>query len=140
MKASRELLETELGEYEAAVRGLKSFIKELKVKTAEHGTDRELFEADLIEAEHNIKYYEDTMAHLTDELGKPGKPERSQTGADTILPRTTKQCLGSLIFSSVSFVAGLILGSRLKSLCGTQASQEKKASVGDEQAAGWKVS
>lgn len=126
MKANRELLESQLGEYESQLRGLKSFVKELKDKTAEHGTDKEHFEQDLIEAEHNIKYYEDAIARLKDEIGKPAKSERPQSGADTILPRTVKQGLGSLVFSAISFVAGAILGSRLKSRTGAQNTLDKK--------------
>lgn len=126
MRNNRELLETELGEYESQLKGLKSFVKELKAKTAEHGTDSEHFELDLHEAEHNIEYYEDAIARLKEEIGKPAKAERQQTGADTILPRTTKQCLGSLVFSSISFVAGAIIASKLMSRTSAQASQEKK--------------
>lgn len=126
MKASRETLENQLEEYKAKLNGLKSFIKELKDKTTEHGTEKHHFEEDLIEAEHNIKFYEDAIAHIKNEIGEAGKEERSQTGADTILPRTVKQGIGFFVFSAVGFVTGALLGSKLKSRSGGQDQPEKK--------------
>ena len=125
MKASRALLEAELMQYESQLKGLKSFVKELKARTAEHGTEREHFEADLIEAEHNIKYYEDAIGRIKGEIGKSPKSERPK-GADTILPRTARQGIGSFVFSSVSFVAGAILGSKLKSRSDNEGKREQR--------------
>lgn len=126
MKDDREMLEDQLSQYESRLRGLKSFVKELQARTAEHGTDGEHFEMDLLEAEHNIKYYEEAIAHLKGETGKPAKSERPQSEPDTILPRTAKQCISSFVFSSVSFVAGAILGSKLKSRSDSQQTQGDK--------------
>ena len=129
MKANRELLEAQLAQCKSQVKGLKSFVKELQDKTTEHGTDRDMFEMDLIEAEHNIKYYEEAMTHIKAEINridKSAKSKRSQTGTDTVLPRTAKQCIGSFVFSSVSFVAGAILASKLKSRSESQRQPEKK--------------
>jgi len=64
MSADNEMLEKQLKEYEEQLGGLNSYVKELKDKTAEHGTQREHFEIDLMEAEHNIKYYEEEMARV----------------------------------------------------------------------------
>jgi len=126
MKANREMLEAQLMEYESQVKGLKSFVKELTARTAEHNTDREHFEMDLIEAENNIKYYEGAIGHIKDEIGKAATSKSTPPAADTILPRTVKQGIGSFVFSSVSFVAGAILGSRLKSRSASQDEQKKK--------------
>lgn len=127
MKDRREMLEAQLLQYESQVKGLKSFIKELKARTDEHGTDKEHFEADLIEAENNVKYYEDAMALLKEEIKGVAKRKPSQSGTDTILPRTKKQGIGSFVFSSVGFVVGAILGSKLKSRSDNQDKQEKKS-------------
>ncbi|HEX8459079.1 MAG TPA: DUF1508 domain-containing protein [Pyrinomonadaceae bacterium] len=64
MSDNRATLETQLEKYEAQLRGLKCYIKELNDKTAKHGTEREQFEDDLREAEHNVKYYEDEITGL----------------------------------------------------------------------------
>ena len=70
MQPDHDTLEAQLKEYEEELRGLNSYVKELACMTAEHGTDREHYEVDLIEAEHNIKYYEDEIARIKDELEK----------------------------------------------------------------------
>lgn len=64
MKANQEMLEEQLKNYEGQLKGLNSYIKEINDKTAEHGTAREHFEGDLIEAEHNVKYYEDAITRI----------------------------------------------------------------------------
>ena len=64
MKADNEMFKVKLKNYEEQLRGLNSYIKELKDRTAEHGTQKELYEEDLLEAEHNVKYYEDELAHI----------------------------------------------------------------------------
>jgi hypothetical protein len=115
MKASREMLEGQLQRYEEQLKGVNSFLKELKTMTAKHGTAAEQFEEDLIEAQNNAKYYEGRIAAVRNEIGNSAKAGGPQRGTDTILPKTKKQGIGSLIFSSISFVAGALLGSRLKS-------------------------
>jgi hypothetical protein len=114
MKAGSELLEAQLKRYEAELKGLQSYVKELKDTTARLGTDKEQFEQDLIEAENNIKYYEGEVAQLKKEVSRYDKPQRMQAAPDTVLPRTVKQGIGSFVFSSVSFVAGALLGSKMK--------------------------
>ncbi|HYH87494.1 MAG TPA: DUF1508 domain-containing protein [Pyrinomonadaceae bacterium] len=57
MKTKHEMLEDKL-------KGLNAYIKELKDKAAKHGTQSEHYEEDLMEAEHNLKYYEGEMARL----------------------------------------------------------------------------
>ncbi|HEY9282417.1 MAG TPA: hypothetical protein VIP46_03090 [Pyrinomonadaceae bacterium] len=54
MRHDRDTLEAQLQEYEEQLRSLNSYVRELKAKTAEHGTAGEHFESDLSEAEHNI--------------------------------------------------------------------------------------
>jgi uncharacterized protein len=70
MKANHEMLEELSKDYEGQLRGLKSYVKELKDKTAEHGTQREHFEEDLMEAEHNIKHYEAEIARIRELIEK----------------------------------------------------------------------
>jgi uncharacterized protein YegP (UPF0339 family) len=73
MKADHEMLEGHLRDYEGQLRSLTSYVKELKDKTAEHGTDKEHFEGDMTEAEHNIKYYEGEIARIRELIGnEPG--------------------------------------------------------------------
>lgn len=112
MKANREMLEDQLDRYQRQLSGLKSFMKELKAMTDRHGTEKEHFHEDLIEAEHNIKFYEGEIARLKKEIDKSPS---GQGGKDSILPRTAKQGIGSAILSSISFLAGAVLGSKLKS-------------------------
>jgi len=131
LKASSETLKHQLARYEAQLRGLKSFIKELNDRTTEHGTAREHFEMDLLEAENNVRYYEDAIAHLKAEIKNSPKAEGSQTVADTILPRTVKQGIGFFVLSSVSFIAGAILGSSLKPQSEEQHRLEKKGEPGE---------
>jgi uncharacterized protein len=69
MKAKHEMLEGKLKNYEGQLGGLNSFIKELKARVTEHGTQSEHYEEDLMEAEHNIKYYEGELARIR-ELGE----------------------------------------------------------------------
>ena len=113
MKAKRDVLEDQLQEYEQQVRELKSYIKELKDQAARHGTEKSQYEMDLIEAEHNIKYYEGEIARIMKELGGARGGGRPQAG--TILPRTARQGIGSFVFSSIGFIAGAVLGSKMKS-------------------------
>jgi len=70
MKADHEMLEAHLKDYEGQLRSLTSYVKELKGKAAEHGTEKEHFEGDLTEAEHNIKYYEGEIARIKELMGK----------------------------------------------------------------------
>lgn len=70
MKADQRSIEEQLQDYEGQLRGLTSYVKELKDKIAEHGTEQEHFEADLIEAEHNIKYYEGVIAQTRELIEK----------------------------------------------------------------------
>ena len=115
MKASHESLEGLLEKYEEQLEGLNSYIKELTTITAKLGTPAEQFKDDLIEAENNAKFYEGKIAVIKKEGGWSVKAGPSQPGADTILPHTAKRGIGSIIFSSISFVAGALLGSRLRS-------------------------
>ncbi len=70
MKVDQEKLEEKLKGYEAQLREVNSYIKELKDKTAEHGTEKEHFEGDLMEAEHNIKYCEGEIALIKELIEK----------------------------------------------------------------------
>jgi septal ring factor EnvC (AmiA/AmiB activator) len=114
MKPSRELLRAQLERYETELKGFKSYLKELNDMTARHSTDRAHFEEDLIEAENNVKYYEGEVAEIKKEIGDYDKSSSRQGAPDSVLPRTVKQGIGSFVLSSVSFVAGALLGSKMK--------------------------
>jgi hypothetical protein len=128
MKPGHELLGDQLEKYEQQLGGLNSYVRELKAKASEHGTAAEQYDADLLEAEHNIEYYKAEIARVKGEMGNPpgaGGGLRTGTnppraGSDSILPRTAKQGAGSFIVSAVSFVAGALVGSKLKSRKGGQ--------------------
>lgn len=115
MKPSRGMLEGQLAEYEEQLRSLRSYIKELKDRTAEHGTSEEHFGADLMEAEHNVQYYESEVARIRGEMSATPKAERAPSGAYGMLPSTTRQGIGSLILTAIGFIAGALIGSRLNS-------------------------
>jgi len=106
MKAKRDVLEDQLQEYEQQVIQLKSYIRELTDQAASHGTEKSEYEMDVIEAEHNVKFYEGEIARIRKELG-------GRRG--TLLPRTARQGIGFFAFTAVGFVAGVFLGSQLKS-------------------------
>lgn len=70
MNANREMFEDQLESYEAQLRSLNSYIKELNDKTAKHDTEKAHFEQDLMEAEHNVKYYEGEIARIRELIEK----------------------------------------------------------------------
>ena len=70
MRPDHESLEDQLTNYEGQLKGLNSYVKELKDRTAEHGTAEEHYESDLSEAEHNIKFYEGEIARVKGELAQ----------------------------------------------------------------------
>ena len=110
MKAKRDVLEDQLQEYEQQVRELNSFIRELTDQVARHGTGKSEYEMDVIEAEHNVKFYEAEIARIRKELdGMRGGRHHS----GTILPRTARQGVGSFVFTAIGFVTGVFLGSQL---------------------------
>ncbi len=113
MKPDRATLERLLHTNEQKLSGLSSYLKELNAVTAKHGTEKEHFHEDLTEAEHNITYYEAEIARLKHELGKLPKTGPTQPGGDSLLPKTPKQGISSLIFSSIGFIAGAIFGSKV---------------------------
>jgi hypothetical protein len=116
MKSSRDIHGELLSKYERELAGLKTYIKELTDRAAEYGTEREHFEQDLLEAEHNVKYYEDEIARIKAAGGAAGAGAGGgQTAGDTILPRTAKQGIGSLLVSVISFAAGALFGSKVRS-------------------------
>ena len=126
MKAGRDILEDQQQRYETQLKSLNSYVKELKNMAAKHGTDPAQIEEDLREAENNIKYYEGEIARVKGEMKESGRHPPAKGEADNLLPRTVKQGLGSLIFSSISFVAGAVLGSKLKSKRKSQDAPEGK--------------
>jgi uncharacterized protein YegP (UPF0339 family) len=69
MKAEHEVLEDHLKEYEEKLRGLNSYLKELKYRAGEHGTEKEHIDEDLMEAENNIKYYECEIVRIRELIG-----------------------------------------------------------------------
>ena len=121
MKASHEMLEDQLENYQESLGELGSYVKELKTMTARYGTDKQHFEDDLREAQHNISFYEAEIARLKKEIGEPKRPGPTQ-------PRVgpTKPGITSLIFSSIGFIAGTLFGSTLRSRKGNEDSQSSR--------------
>lgn len=114
MKSHREALEDQLENYEEDLRGVSAFAAELKATTAKLGTDPAQFQDDLMEAEHNIKFYEGEIALLKKALGTKPKPH-PKPSPGPILSHVPKPGIVSVIASSVSFLVGALLGSKLKS-------------------------
>ena len=120
MKANKEILEDALEDYEEKLKGSSSFLQELKTTTTNLGTEPAQFEDDQRETEYNVKFYEAEIARLKAEVGAPVKPavppaDPAKPGLGGILPQTSRQGIGSVVFSSIGFVFGALLGSRLKS-------------------------
>jgi hypothetical protein len=113
MKVKRDVLEGQLQVYERQVKELNSYIRELTDQAAKHGTEKSEYEMDLIEAEHNIKFYDGEIARIRKELGGGSRGASPQAG--TILPRTARQGIGSFVFTAIGFIAGVFLGSQRKS-------------------------
>jgi len=118
VNVNRDTLEDQLQDYEAQLKSLNSYMKELQRQTDKHGTDEEHYETDRLEAEHNVKYYEDEIARLENEIGHEGKGGGigggSRGGGGVVLSPKVKQGLMPVILSSISFVAGAPLGSKLR--------------------------
>lgn len=118
MKVNREVLEDQLADFEQRAKELHSQLELLKETTTKLGTDKEQFETDLLELENDVQFYDGEVARVKKELAAlPAYPPTYPTGTGYggILPQTPKQGVGSLIFSSISFVVGALLGSKLKS-------------------------
>ncbi len=124
MNVSRDTLEDHLQDHEAKLGGLKAYLKELNAMTDKHGTAHEHFEEDLVETEHNIKFYEAEVVRLKSEIGKHGDkpvpgPKDSGGGGS---PRVSKQGIGALI---IGLAAGALVALGLKSRRGGKDSPDK---------------
>ena len=111
MKSNREALEDQLENYEEDLRGVSSYVAELKATTARLGTEPAQFEEDLREGEHNIKFYQGEIALIKKALGATPKPKPSPGPIVSQRPSG----ITSVIASSISFLVGALLGSKLKS-------------------------
>ncbi len=103
MAESRETLEDHLERYEQELRELNSFIAELKAMTDKHDTETEHFAEDLLEAEHNVLFYKSEIARI----------KKLLQGPSWRLPQTREEIIGVFLISSLSFVAGMLIGSKL---------------------------
>ena len=129
MSDRREVLEDQLESYGGKLKGLKSYITELKAMTEKHGTDAAHFEEDLHEAEHNIKWYETSIEEIRVELkGLPLTPTSDDKGIGARPP--AKRGIGSALAHSISFVAGALLGSLVKGRGGAKEGSGKKSDKG----------
>lgn len=114
MNTNVELLQDQMDEYQQELKSIKSYVKELKNMAARHGTDEAHYQHDLVEAEHNAGYYEEEITRIKKELGAAGKDRPpAQAVSGSTLPQLLKPGVNALIFSSISFVAGVLLGSML---------------------------
>lgn len=112
-------LEAELEDYTAELKGVDSFIAEIKSTTAKLGTDPQQFETDLMEANHNAEFYRGEIARVKKELEASNSPQPKPPKPGTPIPIPkppilTKPGIISLVLSPISFFAGALLGSRLK--------------------------
>jgi hypothetical protein len=114
MKVDRQILEQQLIAYEERSARLHSYLQALKETTAKHGTEEVHFHDDFVEAENDAHYYDGEIARLKKELAQ-STPQIVAGAVGSVLPQTSKQGLGSIIFSSISFLAGALLGSKLTS-------------------------
>ncbi len=112
MKNLRKILESQLEDYASRMNSLYSFITELNSTAGRLGTDREQFEQDLIEAEHNVEYYQSQIARIKKELAASDSTATALTSKPAMI---TKPGIIALALSPISFFAGALLGSRLKS-------------------------
>jgi hypothetical protein len=118
MNIGSDDLEDRVENYKDELKGIKSYVKELQTMTAKHGTDPEQYEVDLMEAQHNIEFYEGEIAECKNAMGKSPKPGGGYGGAGATPANGPNKGITSVIVSSVSFILGAILGSTLKSRSG----------------------
>jgi hypothetical protein len=115
MGANRGTPDDRLGDYEQRLQGLKSYITELKARAAEHGTDSVHYEEDLLEAEHNLTFYEGEIARIKGTGGGGGGGSSLGGVLGGALPQTLNQSVGTLVLAALCFTAGVLIGSRLLS-------------------------
>jgi hypothetical protein len=115
MQPNREILEGQLKTYQDKLKCLSSYDKELIAMTARHSTPKPQYESDLIEAEHNIEFYESEIDRIKKALGSVAPVGRPGSGGRILRPQIKKPSIGAAVFSSISFVAGALVGSRLRS-------------------------
>lgn len=115
MSTNAELLQDQFDKYQEQLMSTKSYIKALKDMTAQHGTDKSHYESDLWEAENNARYYEEEIARLKKELGRAGKALPVKTRTGKALPQSLRPGLSTMVLASISFAAGVLVGSMLLS-------------------------
>ncbi len=110
MTLTRDQLEDQAGEYQTRLSGLRSYMTELREMLSRHGTDESLLEADLHEAEHNVRYYEAELARVRKELGAARGGGGGTGRVEALLPLTGKQSAGAIALVSLGFAAGVLVG------------------------------
>lgn len=116
MQTHREILEAQLESLEEKCKRLGSYLTELKTTCEKHETPEDACFSERSQATHNLAYYKGAMERIKQELGKAtGSRSTVLPAAGTLLPQTRNQGIGAVLLSSISFVAGAILGSTLKS-------------------------
>lgn len=114
MQNNRVILDDALGTCEEKVKGLSSYVRELKTTTAKYDTPIEQYEADLAKAMNDILHYEAEIKLLKNQMPTPSPGVKSGT-VGTLLPKTRNQGIGAVILSSISFAAGTIVGALMNS-------------------------
>ena len=114
MQPNRQILEAHLNTYQDKLRSLGSYKTELSAVCGKHQTPKSQYESDLIEAEHNIGFYEAEITRIKKALETFAPIGRSEP-AGTLRPQIKRPGIAAAVISSISFIAGAILGSRLKS-------------------------
>jgi hypothetical protein len=108
----REILAEQLNTCEDKLKGLSSYVTELTAMCTKHSTPNKQYDSDLTEATDIIRLYEVEIARIKKEMEPVMKVG---TKPDTLLPMTRNLRVAAAVLSSISFVAGALLGSRLKS-------------------------
>lgn len=112
MTTSRELLEGQLERYEDKLKGLKAYVQELKsTAAAPGGVEEGHFESHLMEAEHNIDFYESGIERIKGELRNAPGPDGPRRGLGAILPPAATEGAGPFIILGVGIAVGILLGS-----------------------------
>jgi DNA repair ATPase RecN len=86
--------------------GLKSYLRELREVVERSNTPEEQYETDLMGAEHNVQYYEAEIERVEQELKAASTPQGVRATAAAMLPQTTRQGAGTLIFPRSAFRSG----------------------------------
>lgn len=70
MKSQRKVIKRQRAEYKERLRELRAYLTELNNMCKGLGTESSVVEADVMKAEHDIKYYEAHLEQIKKQKGK----------------------------------------------------------------------